>query len=132
MITPGGSFSDTQNTLSCQALKNIFILNKHLYKFTDMPISQKIDLFDKPISPILNYGSDVWVFVKGSSVERVHLQFLKRLLGVKRNTQNDFIYGKVGRTNYQTCRYHNIIKHWLKLLRTNDNKFIEKIYLIKI
>ena len=64
--------------------------------------------------------------VKGSSVERVHLQVLKRLLSVKRNTQNDFIYGEVGRTNDQTCRYNNIIKYWLKLLRTNYNKFIKK------
>jgi len=94
-----------------------------------MPINKNIDLFDKLISPILNYGSEVWGFVKGSSVERVYLQFLKRLLGVKRNTQNDLIYGEVGRTNYQTCRYYNIIKYWLKLLRTNDNKFIKKVYL---
>jgi len=34
-----------------------------------------------------------YVFFKSSSVERVHLQFLKRFLGVKRNTKNDFIYG---------------------------------------
>jgi len=65
-----------------------------------MPINHKIDLFDILISSILNYGSEVWGFVKGSSVERLHLQFLKRVLGVKRNTQNDFIYGEVGRANY--------------------------------
>jgi len=88
VFSPGGSFSDTQNTLSGQALKAIFKMNKYLYKFTDMPINHKEDLFEKLISPIINYGSEVWGFVKGSSVERVHLQFLKRLLGVKRNTQN--------------------------------------------
>jgi len=60
------------------------------------------------MSPILNYGSEVWGFVKGSSVERVYLQFLKRALG----TQNDFIYGEAGR--------YNIITYWLKLLRTHD------------
>jgi len=31
--------------------------------------------------------------------ERVHLQFCKRLLGVKRCTQNDFVYGELGRMN---------------------------------
>jgi len=91
-----------------------------------MPINHKIDLFDKLILPIRNYGSEVWGFVKGSSVERVHLQFLKRLLGVKRNTRTDFIYGEERKTNYQTCRYYNIIKYCLKLLRTNVNTFIKK------
>ena len=124
MLKPGGSFSDTQNTLSGQALKAIFKMIKYLYKFTDMPINHKIDLYDKLISPILNYGSEVWGFVKGSNVERVLLQFLKRFLGVKRNTQSDFIYGEVGSTRYQTCRYYNIIKYWLKLFRTNDNTII--------
>jgi len=71
VLTPGGSFSDTQNTLSGQALKAIFKMNKYLHKFTDMPINHKIDLFDKLISPILNYGCEVWGFVKGSSVERL-------------------------------------------------------------
>ena len=34
----------------------------------------------------------VWGFVKGNAIERVHLQFCERLLGVKKTTQNDFIY----------------------------------------
>ena len=34
VFTAGGSFSDTQSTLPCQALKAIFKLNKYLYKFT--------------------------------------------------------------------------------------------------
>ena len=28
-------------------------------------------------------------------IERMHLQFMKKLLGVKRTTQNDFIYGEL-------------------------------------
>jgi len=92
----------------------IFKMNKYLYTFTDRPINHKIDLFDKLILPILNYGSEVWGCVKRSTVERVHLQFLKRLFDVKRNTQNDFIYGEVGRAKYQTCYYY-IMKYWLKL-----------------
>ena len=39
VFTPGGSLSDTQNTLSGQALKAILKMNKYLYKFTDMLIN---------------------------------------------------------------------------------------------
>jgi len=38
VFSPVGSFSDTQNTLSGQALKATLKMNKYLYKFTDMPV----------------------------------------------------------------------------------------------
>jgi len=89
-------------------------------------ITHKLDLFDKLVSPILNYACDVWGFVKGNAIERVYLQFCKRLLGVKKTTQNDFIYGELGRVSYRTLRYYNIIKFWIKILNTENNIFIRK------
>ena len=81
-------------TLSGQALKAIFKMNKHLYKFTSILVRHRIELFDKLILPILNYASEVWGFVHGEVIERMYLQFMKKLLGVKYTTQNDFIYGE--------------------------------------
>ena len=80
-----GSFTEAQNTLSGQALKASFKMNTHLFKFTSISVSHRIELFDKLILPILNYASEVW----GEVIERMHLQFMKKLLGVKRTTQND-------------------------------------------
>ena len=54
VFTTGGSFAEAQNTLSGQAQKAIFKLNKYLYKFTYISPKHKLDLFDKLISPILN------------------------------------------------------------------------------
>ena len=51
-----------------------------------------MELFDKLITPIMNYGSEVWWVIGGKSLESVHLQFRKQLLGVKKSTQNDFVY----------------------------------------
>ena len=48
-----------------------------------------LSLFDKLVTPILNYGSEVWGFCKANQIERVHLQFCKNLLGVKQSTQNN-------------------------------------------
>ena len=83
VFTSGGSSFETQKTLSGQALKAIFKLNKYLYNFTPLRPSHVLDLFDKLVSPILNYGSEVWGFYKSKSIETVHLQFCKKLLGVK-------------------------------------------------
>ena len=56
------------------------------------------------------------------------MQFCKRLLGVKISTQNNFIYGELGRLNYQTQRYLIIIKYWLKIVNSEEHKLIRKVY----
>ena len=128
VFTVGGSFSEAQNTLAGQAQKAIFQLNKYLYKFTFLSPRHKLDLFDKLILPILNYGSEVWGFSQANAIERVHLQFCKRLLGEKKTTQNDFVYGELGRTTCITKRYLLIIKFWFKILSCGNTKYIKLVY----
>lgn len=128
VFTSGGSFAEAQNTLAGQAQKAIFKLNKYLYKFTFISTKHKLDLFDKLVMPIMNYACEVWGFFQANSIERVHLQFCKRLLGVKKSTQNDFVYGELGRTNCLTKRYLVIIKYWFKLLFSQENKYIKLVY----
>ena len=128
VFTPGGSFSEAQATLSGQALKAIFAMNRYLNKFVHLKPSHIFDLFDKLISPILNYGSEVWGFAKADNIECVHLQFCKKLLSVKQCTQNDFVYGELGRCSFQPTRYRNIIKYWLKILHCPEMKYVRIIY----
>jgi len=46
----------------------------------------------------------------GTCIERVHLEFCKSLLGVKKCTLNNFVYGE--------------LKCWVKILHDNDNKYV--------
>ena len=128
VFTVGGSCKETQRTLAGQASKAIFALNKYLYKFTFIKPSHILELFDKLISPILNYGSEVWGFNKAPAIETVHLHFCKKLLGVKQSTQNDFIYGERGRLNFQVQRYISIVRYWLKIVTLDENKYVKCIY----
>ena len=89
-----------------------YFQNEQTYQFTELSVSHKMDLFDKLITPILNYASEVWGFDHGKAIERVHLQFCKQIHKVKRSTQNDFVYGELGRIEFQCMRYFNIIIYW--------------------
>jgi len=40
-------------------------------------------LFDAFVSATLNYGSEIWGFSKSKEIERIHMKFCKRILGVK-------------------------------------------------
>ena len=65
---------------------------------------------------------------KAPSVESVHMQFCKNLLGVKQSTQNDFIYGELGRMSLKSHRYVSILRYWLKIVSLKENKYVKCIY----
>ena len=116
LISSNGSYNKTQIKLAEQASKAIFSMQKNLNRFIALKPSFLIELFDKLITPILHYASEVWGFHTAPAIERVHLKFCKRMLGVKTSTQNDFIYGELGRMPLAKLRVINIIKYWLKIV----------------
>ena len=52
-----------------------FAMNRYLNNFVHIKPSHTLDLFDKLIALILNYGSEVWGFAKANNIESVYLQF---------------------------------------------------------
>ena len=75
--------------LTCECISNE--CSQHTVPYS----KHSLELYDKLVSPILNDGAEVWGFCKANQIERVHMQFCKRLLGVKKSTQNNFIYGEL-------------------------------------
>ena len=128
VLTQGAAFTEAQKTLAGQAQKAIFKLNTYLYHYTNITVKHKLDLFDKLVLPILNYSCEVWGFIPALSIERVHTRFCKQALGVKISTQNDFVYGELGRRNLIVQRHFKIIKYWLKVVQLNENKLVKCIY----
>ena len=88
-----------------------------------------MELFDKLISPILNYGSEVWGFRDGLEIERVHLKFCKSILGLKPSVQNDFVYGELHRLPMKYARTINILKYWLKIVHGDKSVYLNTCYL---
>ena len=128
VFSSGGSFNITEATLVGKAQKAIYRLNKYLYNFPSVSVKHRLDLFDKLILPILNYSSEVWGFHKANNIERIHTQYCKRILQVKRCTQNDCVYDVLGRFNVAFNRYVRTVKHWLKITSSEDLKYGKIIY----
>ena len=105
VFTSGGSSFETQKTLSGQAQKAIFILRKYLNNFTALSLTHIMDLFDKLITPILNYGSEVWGFYPAKSVETTHMSFCKRMLKVKLLNHINELH-QILRTQQVNITYH--------------------------
>ena len=88
-----------------------------------------MDLFDKFIDPILNYGCEVWGFHNSPDIEKIQLRFYKRILGVKNSTQNDFIYGVLGRIPMIIHRHYRIIKYWVKIVLGKKSAYVNSLYM---
>jgi len=85
-------------------------------RFPCISVKHKLDLFDKLVNPILSYGCEVWGLCESHVLEKVRLNFCKKLLEVRATTQNSFVYGELGRTTLLTKPSVSVIKYWLKLL----------------
>ena len=47
---------------------------------------------------------------------------------MKKTTQNNFVYGELGRTSYIMNRYFIILKYWFKIILAEENKYIIIVY----
>ena len=98
------NFTSMPLDLSIKARRAIFALNNRI-KLSMLPARLAIKIFATQIAPILLYGSEIWVpysnfDFKGwekCEVEKVHTQFLKRIMGCDIHSSNHMIRGEVGR-----------------------------------
>ena len=96
--------------------QNNFQLHKILLRFKSIILSAALDLFDKLITPILCYGCEVWGFHSAPDIERVHLSFRRRIMCVKKSSQNAFVYGLFGRFPLELNRLCRIMSYGLKIV----------------
>ncbi|MEW8546452.1 MAG: reverse transcriptase family protein, partial [Candidatus Thiodiazotropha sp.] len=125
-----GSFILNQQNLSGKGLKamNTLLSNIKTYDFTPKTLCQ---LFDSFVGSVISYSCEVWGFSKSKELERIHLRFCKRILGVKLSTSNAGIYGELGRYPLYITRYVRIVKFWFKLLNT-ENIILRTVYDISV
>ncbi|XP_055997458.1 uncharacterized protein LOC130047118 [Ostrea edulis] len=87
LMNYNGKFSTTQKQLASQGRKAMFSLKSkvsQMYLNTETMLS----LFDTYVASILNYSCEVWGSHSAKDVEKVHLEYLKSVLGVRKNTNN--------------------------------------------
>ena len=113
-------FLQTQKALSEQARKAMFSIFS-LFDMVSLNVSEKLKMFDAMISPILNYGSEIWGFHKSVDIERLHLKFLKLILHVKPQTMDYIVYGELGRVPMAIIRKIRILKYWTRIIQDKDS-----------
>ena len=92
-------FTQNYSRLSNQARKAVFGLKRKIQMIGQIPPHMMFELFEKMITPILSYGSDIWGLNQGSSeaLDKVFLYFVRCVLQIKGNTNNVITLRECGR-----------------------------------
>jgi len=112
-LSSNGLFYQAQKALANQSLKSLFALNS-IFDTVALETTDKKQLFDSLVAPILNYSPEVWGFHDANDVENIHLKLLKQVLGVHSNTSNPTIYGEFARFPLSAIRKIRIIRYWYR------------------
>ena len=122
-----GNWCRTQKTIAQHAghsLHNLFII----YNQLDLPVSQRMNLFDSLVLPVLTYAAEVWGYHSSTNIELIFSKFCRRILCVKQSTNLNALYGELGRVPMYVYRKFIMIKYWLKILTMNENSILFKVY----
>ena len=119
------TFSPAIKALRIKATRALYAIKAKI-NINNLPIKLALKLFDALIKPILLYASEIWEpFLNqdydkwdGNEVEKVHLQFLKQILGVNRSTTNILVRGELNRHSMQ----REVLKRHIKYIQYVTHK----------
>ena len=121
------NFIHAVRALNEQAQKAYHTLLK-VFDKVSLDIKTKVSLFDSLVLPILLYGAEIWGVYSFKDIDKLHVRFLKYLLGVKQQTPNFAVLGEYGRLSLSVLCKQRALEFWSKIM-SKDQSPLRNIYL---
>ena len=133
------TFTQAINALKIKATRALYAI-KGKININQLPVKVALTLFDYLIKPILLYASETWEpFLNLDHdkwdyqvIEKVHLQFLKQILGVNRSTTNILVRGETYRHSLQLDILKRNIRYAKYIRGKEDNCIVKHAYQYEI
>ena len=114
-----------ENAICASPLGASFLLHKRLSKLGDLSPPVTVEMYHKIY---LNCAAKFGGFTL-AQMSRVHTwSSLKNQLGIKRSTQNDFLYGECGILSLAVQHKLIILRYWAKIVDGNKAHFVTNSY----
>ena len=98
----------------------ISLLNS-LYNLGQIPKEVFFKLFDRRVSHVLFYRSEIWGFTKRDPIEVVHIYAYKHYTCVGLRSCNAAVLGDGGRFPIQIKATKRVCKYWMKIFNMPDS-----------
>jgi hypothetical protein len=114
--------------LSTQANKAIFALQgKTKSALGYIPPALALKMFDTYILPILEYNNMLWATNKEIQIlEKIQLSYLKRILGVRKQTPTIGVFAETGRFPLLIRQKISTLNYWARLAKLPDYDILNK------
>ena len=124
------TFAKNYTYLSQQAKKALYAIKSYTTpSLGKLHPNLALKLFDSLISPILMYGSEIlYNGREQNDFEKIHLSYLKNMLGVRRQTPTLAIYGDTGHFPLLLKQQVQTLKYWARLIALPDNHILKNAY----
>ena len=126
-INSNGNFAKGVAQLKTQACRAMFSVLKKARKLS-LSVDVQLHLFDSIVLPVALYGSEVWGFKNVEIIEKLHLQFCKMILGVKKCTPSCMVLGDLGRLPIKYQVDVKMLCFWYKVAHSNEHKYTDTMY----
>ncbi len=138
MFHYSGTFELAKKDLVDRANKAMFKLIS-MFKCLKPSFITCLHLFDKIVKPILMYGADICGYkvnkfkslyseIKNDIFEKIHLRYLRYIIGVNKNVSKIGLYGETGRMPLCLTASIQYIKNWHRIVNLNKDNMLYKIY----
>jgi hypothetical protein len=124
-----GKLNKAINDRLVPARKAMFGLNQKAVNLL-LPPDVHIDLFEKMVTPIFLYGSEVWGYGNIEPLEIFYRKFIKRVLGIGKSSPNCFVYGEVGKYPIVYSIYARMLNFWINISEAKTTKLSSLMYKI--
>ena len=99
-------------------------------EITDIPL--RLKLFDALVRPVMSYGCEVWAPLASTAalmdMERVHVSFLRRMLGVPQSSPIQMIYAELGRLPCTAFWWKQALSYMSYLHDCSPNRLVKRAY----
>ena len=127
-FTPKLIWTKTKEVSAQQASKAICRIFQYQRNFGNFTPNDLFKRFDSIVRPILCYGSEIWGHEYCTHIEKVHIRFCKRYIGLHQNTADFFALSECGRHPLAVTYMTQCIKYWVRLIQMPNHRYPKQCY----
>ena len=123
-----GSFLRAKQHIVEQAKKAMYLLFMRIHNL-ELPLDMQLKLFDNTVLPILTYSCEIWGYENNEIIERIHLDFLRKITHTRKSTPKYLLYAELGRYPTDLIIKQRMISYWTRLVTGKKSKLTYQLYL---
>jgi hypothetical protein len=121
-------FKSHEETLAGSGSRALGAVIAKLKKLGNMGYDTYTKCYESSVCPVLDYGAEVWGYVKAQKVENVHTKAMKVFLGVHRFAANVAVIGDMGWTPANVRRKLHMLRYYNRLVNLSNERLTKKFF----